>query len=207
MKISDSFLKWLQDERVTITAISPFKMDADGRGFSMPIGSTSGDGLDAQGRILHPGGLRLSHAETGKQVTLKPTCIRVMPRPAWTSGVEVNGKTVAKQLPIGDTRYDEVMTSARPSTTGFRLEKVPFYTSAELASTIQAQLGRPGPAVGTLMGTLTPDFRYVPNDPNRPATPPATSTTPTVPTAPSTSTTPTTPTTPNLPAAPAVPGL
>ncbi|MCY0950457.1 hypothetical protein [Streptomyces sp. H27-S2] len=182
-KISDAFLQWLRDEGVTMTAISPFTMDADGKGFSMPIGSTAGDGLDSKGRIFYPGGLRLSHAETGKEVTLKPTYIRVMPRPGWTSGVEVDGKMLAEEMPLADTKYDEVMLTARPSTTGFRLEKVPFYTSLELAQTIQDHLGRPGPAAGTLMGTLTPDFRYIPNDPNRP-------TVPTAPTLPSTPTLP-----------------
>jgi hypothetical protein len=166
VEISDETLQWMNQEGITLEAISPFTMDADGRGFSMPIGSTAGDGLDTKGRIFYPGGLRFHHQSTGKTVTLKPTYITVMPRPGWSSGVEVDGRALDDELPLADTRYDEVMASARPSFTGFRLERAPFYVTDEAADLFAEQTGRSGPRVGSLFGTLTPNFDYVPSRPS-----------------------------------------
>ncbi|MEI5034352.1 hypothetical protein RB201_21415 [Streptomyces sp. S1A(2023)] len=67
--IGDETLAWMEREGIALEAISPFVMDADGRGFSMPIGSTAGDGLDAKGRIFYPGGLRIRHQASGKQAS------------------------------------------------------------------------------------------------------------------------------------------
>lgn len=160
--LGDETMQWMEREGISIEAIHPFKMDADGQGFSMPIGSTEGDHLDAKGRIFYPGGLRFHHAESGKSATLEPTWIRLMPRPGYSAGVSVDGKKIREEVQIGDTRIDEVMTSARPSPTGWRLEKVPFYVTKDVSDLFSEILGRPGPRPGSLLGTLTPDFRYVP---------------------------------------------
>lgn len=169
--ISPQFQQWLEQEGVTLEAISPFKMDADGAGFSMPIGSTAGDGLDSRGRIYYPGGLRLHHAESGQTVTLKPTWIRVMPRPGYSAGVELNGRTISEETQIADTNYSEAMLGARPSPTGFRLEKIPFYFTEEAANLIEEYSDIDAPEPGTPFGTLTPHFDYIPGKPSFPGLP------------------------------------
>lgn len=166
VSISDETLQWMDKEDITLEAISPFAMDSDGKGFSMPIGSTAGDGLDQKGRIFYPGGLRFHHEGSGKNVTLKPTYIRVMPKPAYSAGVEVDGKPLSDEVSLGESSYSEVMAGARPSPTGFRLEKIPFYVTEDLSKLFEEQTGRPGPRVGSLFGTLTPNFDYVPGKPS-----------------------------------------
>lgn len=156
---------WLQREGITLEAISPFKMHDDGKGFSMPIGSTAGDGLDAKGRIFYPGGLKLHHASSDETVTLKPTWIRVMPRPGYSAGVDVNGKKVSDETQIADTHYDEVMKSARPSPTGWRLEKVPFYFTQDAKDLLEQHTRINAPEAGTPFGTLSPNFDYIPTKP------------------------------------------
>ncbi|NBE51952.1 hypothetical protein, partial [Streptomyces boluensis] len=104
--LSPEALQWMEASGITLEAIAPFKMHADGRGFSMPIGSTAGDHLDSQGRIYYPGGLQFHHAASGKTVKLMPTWIRVMPRPGYSAGVEVNGEKIADEVQIGDTNYE-----------------------------------------------------------------------------------------------------
>lgn len=153
---------WLQREGITLEAISPFKMHADGKGFSMPIGTTAGDGLDSKGRIYYPGGLRLHHAASGQTVTLKSTWIRVMPRPGYSAGVQLNGREISEETQIADTHYDEVMTSARPSPTGWRLEKVPFYFTQEAKDLLEKYSDINAPEPGSPFGTLSPNFDYVP---------------------------------------------
>ncbi|WP_314174986.1 hypothetical protein [Streptomyces winkii] len=162
VEISPEIQQWLQREGVTLETISPFTMHADGKGFSMPIGSTAGDGLDSKGRIYYPGGLRLHHAESGQTATLKPTWIRVMPQPAYSAGVEVDGQTVSEETQLGYSNYYEVMKGARPSPTGFRLEKMPFYFSQEAEDLIEANSDIDAPDGGTPFGTLTPHFDYIP---------------------------------------------
>jgi hypothetical protein len=164
-------LAWLEREGITLEAISPFKMDADGEGFSMPIGSTAGDGLDSRGRIYYPGGLRLHHADSGMTVTLKPTWIRVMPRPGYSAGVELNGRTISEETQIADTNYHETMLGARPSPTGFRLERIPFYFSQEAKDLIETYSDIDTPEAGTPFGTLTPHFDYIPGRPTLPGLP------------------------------------
>ncbi|MEV0319407.1 hypothetical protein ACIBKX_37790 [Streptomyces sp. NPDC050658] len=159
--ISPETLKWMEDEGVTVTAIAPFEMNPDGTGFRMPIGSTAGDHLDSKGRIYYPGGLQLHHEASDKTIKLSPTWIRVMPRPGYSAGVEVNGKKIEDEVQIGDTHYEEVMASARPSPTGFRLEQVPFYFTKEASALIEKHSDAEGPRVGSLLGTLTPEFDYV----------------------------------------------
>ncbi|MER5441087.1 hypothetical protein [Streptomyces sp. NPDC002790] len=166
--ISDETWDWLDREGFTLDAISPFKMDADKRGFSMPIGSTAGDGLDSKGRIFYPGGLNLHHARSGKTFTLKPTYIRVMPTPGYSAGVSVDGKVIDDEVMVAETTAREALVGARPSPTGFRLEKVPFRVTKELSDLFTEQTGRPGPRVGSLFGTLTPHFDYVPTGPQSP---------------------------------------
>lgn len=166
VEISDETLRWMNQEGITLEVTSPFTMDADGRGFSMPISATAGAGLDAEGRISYQGGLRFHHRSTGKTVTLKPTSITVMPRPGWSSRVEVDGRALAGELPLGDTHYDEIMTSASPSATGYRLQKAPFYVTAEAAGLFADETGHLGPRVGSLFATLTPNFDYVPSRPS-----------------------------------------
>lgn len=160
--LSDETLAWMDREGITMEAISPFKMDADRRGFSMPIGSTAGDGLDSKGRIFYPGGLNLHHAASGKTFTLKPTYIRVMPTPGYSAGIAVDGRVIADEVMIADTTAVEALAGARPSPTGFRLEKVPFRVTQELSDLFTEQTGRPGPRAGSLFGTLTPHFDYIP---------------------------------------------
>ena len=160
--LSQETLDWMDRENVALEAIAPFEMDADGKGFSMPIGSTAGDHLDPKGRIFYPGGLRFTHADSGRTAELRPTWIRVMPRPGYSAGVTVDGKKLRDELQIGDTRIDEVMVGARPSPTGFRLEKVPFYVTKEASDLFRQITGSSGPRPGSRLGTLTPDFRYIP---------------------------------------------
>lgn len=169
--LSPQFQSWMQREGVSLEAISPFTMDADGKGFSMPIGSTAGDGLDSKGRIFYPGGLTLRHAASGDTATLKPTFIRVMPRPGYTAGVEFNGRPVTDELPLGDTNYFEAMAGARPSPTGFRLERIPFYFTSEAEQLIEAGTDIDAPEAGTPLFTLTPHFDYIPTDPSFPGLP------------------------------------
>ncbi len=161
----------LQREGVTLEAISPFTMHPDGKGFSMPIGSTAGDGLDSKGRIFYPGGLRFRHNESGQTATLKPTWIRVMPTPGYSAGVEVNGQKFSEETQIADTNYYEVMKGARPSPTGFRLEKMPFYVTQDVEDLIEAHSDIDAPDGGTLLGTLTPHFDYIPGQPAFPGMP------------------------------------
>lgn len=160
--LSDELLDWMRDRDITLNAISPFVMAPDGRSFSMPIGSTSGDGLDSQGRIFYPGGLNFHHAASGKTITLKPTYIRVMPSPGYSAGVTVNGVPRADELMVADTTPAEALLGARPSPTGFRLEKVPFRITAEASKMFTEVTGVEGPRVGSLLGTLTPNFDYIP---------------------------------------------
>lgn len=171
VEISPAAQQWLEREGITLETISPFTMHPDGKGFSMPIGSTAGDGLDSKGRIYYPGGLRLRHAETGQTVTLKPTWIRVMPKPGYSAGLEVNGRTFSEETQIADTDYYEVMKGARPSPTGFRLEKMPFYFTQEVEDMIETHSDIDAPDGGTLLGTLTPHFDYIPGQPTFPGLP------------------------------------
>ncbi|WP_405714151.1 MULTISPECIES: hypothetical protein [unclassified Streptomyces] len=168
VELSPELLGWMRTEGITLDAISPFEMDADGRGFSMPIGSTAGDGLDSRGRIFYPGGLTFRHAASNTTITLKPTYIRVMPTPGYSAGVAVNGVPVADELMIADTTPAEALLGARPSPTGFRLEKVPFRITAEASAMFAQVTGRPGPRVGSLLGTLTPNFDYIPGQTSSP---------------------------------------
>lgn len=160
--IGDETLAWMEREGITLEAVSPFVMDADGRGFSMPIGSTAGDGLDAEGRIFYPGGLRVRHQESGKTITLKSTFIRVMPTPAYSAGVSIDGRPLLDEVVIAESTYAEVMAGARPSPTGFRIKKAPFYVTQEAANLFAEATGATAPRAGSLFGTLTPNFDYVP---------------------------------------------
>ncbi|MFB6872148.1 hypothetical protein [Streptomyces sp. NPDC056323] len=168
VELSPELLTWMRIEGITLEAISPFVMDADGRGFSMPIGSTAGDGLDSKGRIFYPGGLSFHHAASGRTITLKPTYIRVMPTPGYSAGVAVDGVPIADELMIADTTPAEALLGARPSPTGFRLERVPFRITAEASRLFAEVTGRPGPRVGSLLGTLTPNFDYIPGQVSSP---------------------------------------
>ncbi|MFF2326675.1 MULTISPECIES: hypothetical protein [unclassified Streptomyces] len=162
VELSPETLSWMRAEGVTLEAISPFVMDADGRGFDMPIGSTAGDGLDSRGRIFYPGGLNFHHAASDRTITLKPTYIRVMPTPGYSAGVAVNGVPFADEVQIADTTPAEALLGARPSPTGFRLEKVPFRITAEATRLFAQVTGGEGPRAGSLLGTLTPNFDYIP---------------------------------------------
>ncbi|MFE3144411.1 hypothetical protein [Streptomyces scopuliridis] len=163
--LGDEALAWMDREGITLETIAPFSMDADRKGFSMPIGSTAGDGLDARGRIFYPGGLRFHHAASGKTITLKPTYIRVMPTPAYSTGVEVDGVPISDEVVIAESTYAEVMLGARPSLTGFRIKQAPFYMTAEASRLFASELGGEAPRVGALFGTLTPNFDYIPTAP------------------------------------------
>jgi hypothetical protein len=171
VEIGDETLAWMEREGITVEAISPFVMDADGRGFSMPIGSTAGDGLDSKGRIFYPGGLKIRHQGSGKTITLKSTFIRVMPTPAYSAGVSIDGKALLEEVVIAESTYSEVMVGARPSATGFRIEKAPFYVTQEAANLFAAATGATAPRAGSLFGTLTPNFDYVPGTAKPPTVP------------------------------------
>ncbi|MFF2329597.1 MULTISPECIES: hypothetical protein [unclassified Streptomyces] len=60
-------------------------------------------------------------------------------------------------------------------------ERTPARSTRPPYQAIQGQPGRPGPTPGVLMGALTPDFRYIPNDPNRPSPLPTLPSAPTFP--------------------------
>ncbi|MFC4493085.1 hypothetical protein ACFPA8_02905 [Streptomyces ovatisporus] len=171
VELSPEAQQWLDREGITVEAISPFRMHADGNGFSMPIGSTAGDGLDSRGRIYYPGGLRLHHTESGQTATLKPTWIRVMPRPGYSAGVELDGRTLSEETQIADTDYFEAMKGARPSPTGFRLEKIPFYFTHDAENLIEAHSDIDALEGGEPLGTLTPHFDYIPGTPSFPGLP------------------------------------
>ncbi|MFG3049997.1 hypothetical protein ACGFZP_03450 [Kitasatospora sp. NPDC048239] len=162
LALSEETSKWIAEENVTVTAIEPFRMDEDGKGVEMPIGSTAGDHLDAQGRIFYPGGLKLTHPGSGHTFTLIPTYIRVMPTPLWSSGLQVDGTEVSPEFPVGDTSYGEVIASGRPTFTGFKLDKLPFHVTQDASDLISQYTNRPGPKAGSVLGTLTPRFDYVP---------------------------------------------
>ena len=163
-RFSPEFNEFLQREGVTVEAIAPFAMHPDGQGIHMPIGSTAGDGLDAKGRIFYPGGLTLRHRSTGDTATLKPTYIRVMPRPGYSAGVSFNGRPLSDEIQIGDTDYAEAIASARPSPTGWRMERIPFYFTQEAESAIEANTSIDAPEAGTPLFTLSPDFDYIPTN-------------------------------------------
>lgn len=171
VEIGDETLAWMEREGITMEAISPFVMDADGRGFSMPIGSTAGDGLDSKGRIFYPGGLKIQHQGSGKTITLKSTFIRVMPTPAYSAGVSIDGKALLEEVVIAESTYGEVMAGARPSATGFRIKKAPFYVTQQAANLFAAATGATAPRAGSLFGTLTPNFDYVPGTAKPPTVP------------------------------------
>ena len=171
VEIGDETLAWMEREDITMEAISPFVMDADGRGFSMPIGSTAGDGLDSKGRIFYPGGLKIQHQGSGKTITLKSTFIRVMPTPAYSAGVSMDGKALLEEAVIAESTYGEVMAGARPSATGFRIKKAPFYVTQEAANLFAVATGATSPRAGSLFGTLTPNFDYVPGKAKPPTAP------------------------------------
>ncbi|MFI8438403.1 hypothetical protein ACIGJO_32625 [Streptomyces sp. NPDC079020] len=160
--LSDEAIDWMKREGITLDAIGPFAMDKDARGFSMPIGSTAGDGLDSRGRIFYPGGLNFRHAASGRTITLKPTYIRVMPTPAYSAAVLVDGVPFDDEVTIAESTYVEVMAGARPSLTGFRIKQAPFYMTEEASSIFRSVTGGEAPRVGSLFGTLTPNFDYVP---------------------------------------------
>lgn len=159
----------MEREGITLEAISPFVMDKDKRGSSLPIGSTAGDGLDSKGRIFYPGGLNFHHKGSGKTITLKPTYIRVMPTPAYSAGVAVDGQPLTDEISIAESTYVEVMAGVRPSLTGFRIKKAPFYMTAEASRLFASVTGGEAPRVGALFGTLTPNFDYVPTTSSSPA--------------------------------------
>ncbi|MFJ6612769.1 hypothetical protein ACIQPT_21110 [Streptomyces sp. NPDC091289] len=169
--MSDETLAWIEREGITWEAIGPFVKDADGRGFSMPIGSTAGDGLDTKGRIFYPGGITLHHPGSGRTITLKSTFIRVMPTPAYSAGVSVDGKPLLEEVVVAESTYAEVMVGARPSPTGFRLKQVPFYFTQDAAALISEGIGATAPRAGSLFGTLTPNFDYIPGTTQPPAFP------------------------------------
>lgn len=165
VRLSPEFIEFKEREGVTVEAIEPFKLHPDGNGVHMPIGSTAGDGLDAKGRIFYPGGLTLRHEASGDTATLKPTYIRVMPRPGYSAGVSINGQKLSDEIQVGDTNYAEAIASARPSPTGFRMEKIPFYFTQEAADAIEANTDIDAPEPGTPLFTLSPDFDYIPTKP------------------------------------------
>ncbi len=160
--LSPSTQAWIASQNITLSAIAPFVMDADGNGFDMPIGSTAGDHLDAQGRIFYPGGLVFTHPGSGTTITLKPTWIRLAPTPGYSAGVQVNGQDVSPETLIAYTTAAETLATARPTPTGFKLDKVPFHVTQEASDLFQQVTGQPGPEADSLFGTLTPRFDYVP---------------------------------------------
>ncbi|MFF7335881.1 hypothetical protein ACFZAT_00945 [Streptomyces sp. NPDC008163] len=160
--MSDEMLSWMEREGITLSAVSPFVMDDDNRGFSMLIGTTAGDGLDSKGRIYYPGGIEFHHAASGRTITLTPSYIRVMPTPGYSASVAVDGHAYSEEIMVADSVYTEVMTGARPSPTGFRVKNVRGYVSQDFADLFASVTGATPPRVGSLWGTLTPNFDYIP---------------------------------------------
>lgn len=161
VRASESTKQWLTANGIALGAIAPFQLDPDGFGFEMPIGSTAGDHLDAEGRIFYPGGMTLTQQSSGTVVELIPTWIRVMPQPGYSAGIKVNGKPVLEEVLIAYTTPAEVLANGRPTLTGFTLDRVPFHFTKDVAGLTELYFGH-GVAADSLFGTLTPRFDYVP---------------------------------------------
>lgn len=161
VRVSAETAAWLTRNGVTLGAIAPFTLDPDGLGFDMPIGSTTGDHLDSQGRIFYPGGMTLDQASSGTHVELQPTWIRIMPQPGYSAGVKVNGQKISDETLIAYTTPAEVLANGRPTLTGFKLDRVPFHVTRDAAA-LTAQYFGDDLKVDSMFGTLTPRFDYVP---------------------------------------------
>jgi hypothetical protein len=149
--------------------IAPFNTSTDGTDFDMPIGSTAGDHLDSQGRIFYPGGLSITFPKTGHTVTFEPTHIILAPIPGYAAGVQLDGKELMNEVQIADTSAPEVLASGRLTMTGFKLDKVPFHWTQDAVDILSYASGSRPPAAGTVFGTLTPRFDYVPTGPAAPS--------------------------------------
>ena len=161
VRVSDETAAWLQANDVRLGAISPFVLDPDGLGFEMPIGSSAGDHLDAQGRIFYPGGMTLTQDTSNTVVELRPTWIRLAPTPGYSAGIRLNGQDVSQETLIAYTTAAEVAVSGRPTPKGFVLDRVPFHVSADAAALTGQYFGSALRA-DSMFGTLTPRFDYVP---------------------------------------------
>ncbi|MCX4745215.1 hypothetical protein OG455_06715 [Kitasatospora sp. NBC_01287] len=161
VRVSAETAAWLSTNGVKLGAIAPFVIDPDGLGFDMPIGSTAGDHIDAQGRIFYPGGMTLDQASTGTHVELEPTWIRLVPQPGYSAGITVNGQKISDETLIAYTTPAEVLANGRPTLTGFMLDRVPFHVTPEAAA-LTAQWFGDGLKADSMFGTLTPRFDYVP---------------------------------------------
>lgn len=160
--LSAAVRAWLTQEGAVLGAIAPFTLSADGSGYHMPIGTTAGDHLDSQGRIFYPGGMTFTFPRSGHTVTLQPTYIRVFPTVLWSTGVLIDGKQTSAETEMADTSYSEVVAHGRPTPTGFQVDQLPFHLTQDAADLMAHASGDKAPAAGTLFGTLTPHFDYVP---------------------------------------------
>ncbi len=161
VRVSDETAAWLEANGVRLGAIAPFVLDPDGLGFDMPIGSSAGDHLDAQGRIFYPGGMTLTQEATDTVVELRPTWIRLAPTPGYSAGVRLNGQEISRETLLAYTTAAEVAASGRPTPTGFVLDRVPFHVSENTAALTGQYFGSALRA-DSMFGTLTPRFDYVP---------------------------------------------
>jgi hypothetical protein len=160
--MSDQTKAWAAAQGTVISMIAPFTTTGDGTDFDMPIGSMAGDHLDSQGRIFYPGGLSVTFPKTGHTLTFEPTYIRLAPTPGYSAGVMLDGKQLMDEVLLGDTSAPEVLASGRLTMTGFKLDKVPFHWTQDAVDLLAYASGSQPPQAGTLFGTLTPRFDYVP---------------------------------------------
>jgi hypothetical protein len=74
----------------------------------------------------------------------------------------LDGKQIMDEVLLGETSAPEVLASGRLTMTGFMLDKVPFHWTQDAVDIAAYASGSQPPKAGTLFGTLTPRFDYVP---------------------------------------------
>lgn len=170
----DAFKSWLAQTGATVTAQAPVTVDADGSGFTMPMGPETGDRLNAWGQMVYPGALTISlpqpartrtaaPAATQHTVQLGPMYLRVVPDVSWSAALTADGEPTAGQVELATADYPEVLAGGgTPSPSGFRADRLPFHLSQDAANLLARVSGRAGPVAGSLFGTLTPSFDHVP---------------------------------------------
>lgn len=169
---SDAFKSWLAQTGATVAAQAPVALDADGGGFTMPVGPETGDLLDAWGRMVYPGKLSISlpartrtsdPSAKRRSVELGPMYIRVVPEVSWSAALSVDGTPAPSEVELATADYLEVLAGGgTPSPSGFRANRLPFHLSQDAADLLAGVSGRTGPVAGSLFGTLTPSFDHVP---------------------------------------------
>jgi hypothetical protein len=164
----DPVKAWLRQSGASVAADGPMRLDADRGGFTMPAGGTAdADRLDAQGRMVYPGDVTVTLPGAGGAAAtvlrFGPCYLRLLPDLTWTAQVSVNGAAVPGEVVLATGAESEVLAGGgSPSPSGFRAAAVPYHVSDALAQLLARESGQPGPAAGSLFGTLVPQFDHVP---------------------------------------------